>query len=207
MASFLAPRVIVGCYTKGDYEEVANTHLIPSVNELGLAHDIQEIPNRGSWVLNNSACQLYLREMFKKYPNHDILYLDVDAVVHADPWKELLSCVKDPALPVYAYWLHGKELLSGTLLWPERGHLQRRRLLELWVSLNELLPDTWDQKNLQSIVSGGVGYDDWKGRCGNLPAQMCYIFDTQKKLTPELTPVIEHFQASRRHKNRVQSTR
>lgn len=184
--------IVVGCYTSGDYEREAHERLIPSLVSLGLDHAVQEIPSRGSWVLNNSACQLYLQKMDDEHPEDDLLYIDVDGVVWIDPWPFLRTLECDFA----AHYFNGTELLSGTVYWPAGP--RRREILDCWVERNHKSPDVWDQKNLQAIVD-----EDPSVRVEWLPAEYCCIFDLQRRLTSKIVPVVEHFQASRRFKKRV----
>jgi hypothetical protein len=184
--------IIVGCYTPGDYAAEAHERLIPSVEALGLPHDIREMSNTGSWITNNAACQKFLLQMHDSFPDVDFLYIDVDGVVRSDPWPMLRELQCD----VGAYYLDGTELLSGTLYLPATK--MRRYLLTKWITLNEIQPNIWDQKHLQHIVS-----TDSSIRCARLPAEYCCIFDLQRKRTPHIVPVVEHFQASRRYKRSV----
>jgi len=193
-------KVVVGCYTPGDYEREAHERLIPSVRALGLEHDIRQIPSRGSWILNNSACQIFLLGIAKEYPDAHLLYIDVDGMVRSDPWPYLLSL--DCDIGVH-YFRHGRiarrmneELLCGTVYLPPVTC--RQNLLERWVTENEKHPDVWDQRNLQTMIER-----DRNIRVARLPAEYCCIFDTHRRFYPNIVPVIEHFQASRRYKRRA----
>jgi hypothetical protein len=186
--------LIVGCYTPGAYAQVAREHLLKSLrdHDRPLACAVREMPDRGSWILNNSACQLYLRGIHDEYPDTDFLYVDVDGEVHADPWPYLRQFRGH--CDVAAHFFKGKELLSGTLYLPAGP--RRAMLLDAWIAMNETHPDIWDQKNLQTLVESG------RFRCRQLDAEYCCIFDLQRRVTPGIKPVIEHFQASRRYKKR-----
>ena len=185
-------RLIVACYTSGDYAEVAEEMLLPSLRDLGLAHDVREVPNLGSWVANGFGCQLFLMRMHWKMPEVDFLFLDVDATVQSDPWPYLsrLDC------DIAGYYFKGKELLTGTLYLPAGP--RRKELLTRWIEKNQAAPDIWDQKHLQALLE-----EDPTFKVSHLPAEYCCIFDLQRKQTPGIVPVIEHHQASRRLKNRV----
>jgi hypothetical protein len=143
-------------------------------------------------VLNNSACQLYLQQIDKEFPTCNMLYIDVDGVVRSDPWPLLrtLSC------DIAAYVLRGEELLSGTLYLPAGP--KRTELLTRWVDANGKNPQAWDQANLQALLEGSSDF-----RFERLPAEYCCIFDIQRLHTPNIIPVVEHFQASRRYKKRA----
>jgi hypothetical protein len=204
---WMSKELIVGCYTPGDYAKEAEERLLKSVRELGLPHDVREIPSRGSWVLNNSACQIFLQAMDKELPDVDFLYIDVDGMVRSDPWPLLRTLDCDVAAhyinhgPPYAviaqhFVMNNEELLSGTLYLPAGP--DRARLLERWVYLNSLDTDAWDQRNLQYILHTDPSFDSER-----LPPEYCAIFDIHRRRHPGIQPVIEHFQASRRLKSRV----
>ena len=184
----MTQELIVGCYTKGDYEREAHERLIPSVESLGLSSVIREIPSLGSWVKNGFACQLYTRKLCDEFPDADFLFLDVDAVVHSDPWPYLRELDCDAA--VYHF---RNELLTGTLYLPHDG--RRAEMLDRWIELNEKSPTTWDQENLKALLP--------VFNIADLPVELCCIFDTGRRLNPGIVPVIEHWQASRRLRNRV----
>jgi len=182
--------LVIGCYTAGDYAIEAEERLLASVRALDLPHDVREYQSRGSWVKNGFACQTFLRQMHDEMPDVNFLFLDVDAVVRSDPWPFLRTLKCDAA----AHYFRGKELLTGTLYLPAGPN--RRRLLDEWIKLNELHPGQWDQINAQKSVlchgnPHGFVFAD-------LPAEYCCIFDLQRRVTPNIIPVIEHFQASRR---------
>lgn len=185
--------LIVACYTEGDYEREAHERLIPSLERLDLPHDVRKVESRGSWVANGFACQIFLQGICKEYPDTNILFLDVDAVVHFDPWKLLSTISCDVAAHLY----RGRELLTGTLYLPFES--RRDELLTKWIAKNERYPHEWDQRNLQRLLN-----QDRTFRFVSLPAEYCCIFDTQRKLTPSIVPVIEHFQASRKYRRREQ---
>lgn len=184
--------LIVACYTSGDYEQEAQEKLLPSLRKLHLAHDVREIPCEGSWVANGFACQAFLLRMCRAYPTTHLLFLDVDAVVHTSPWSYLLRLECDLA----AHYMRGTELLTGTLYMPPRP--RREPILLQWMDRNRKNPNTWDQRNLQAMLAA-----DSTIVVHRLPPEYCCIFDTQRRYTPGIEPVIEHFQASRRFRRSV----
>ena len=187
--------LIVGCYTPGDYCQEAHEKLIPSVRALGLPYEIWERPSRCSWLLNNSLCQLTLLEQDAAFPNDDFLYIDVDGVVRSDPWPYLWGL--DCDIAAHTFYGTGKaELLSGTLYLPAGP--KRRPLLAAWVALNTRDPHVTDQRNLQWVLDHTTEF-----RRVELPAEYCCIWDSQRRLTPNIIPVVEHFQASRRYRRRA----
>ena len=73
-----------------------------------------------------------------------------------------------------------------------------------WEQLN--IKESNNSKNLEQWNLGAVIEklkDTLKLEVVNLPPEYTFIFDTMRKIYPNVQPVIEHFQASRRNKNRV----
>ena len=60
-----------------------------------------------------------------------------------------------------------------------------------------MFPNHNDRFNFaRAIIKTGVPH-------GELPVELCFIFDTHAEMFPDKSPVIEHMQASRRLKNEV----
>ena len=55
-----------------------------------------------------------------------------------------------------------------------------------------------EQWNLGKAIEDMVKSDGLV--CKNLPPEYTFIFDSMRKIYPDLKPVIEHFQASRKYK-------
>ena len=126
-----------------------------------------------------------------------ILYLDVDAFVHSDPWPYLETLRGDLAV----HYRRGKELLSGTILLNDTSGC--RLALAAWADLCRTRR-MWDQRLLAQALArleGRVAVD-------RLPPEFTFIFDSMRREHHGLVPVIEHLQASRnagRAKARVSS--
>jgi len=86
-----------------------------------------------------------------------------------------------------------KELLSGTLYF---GNTKGSRyLVKKWIEEDRLHPETnMPQKNLRATFDKYKDKIKWKA----LPVEYCMIFDTF--LRYQISPVIEHFQLSRKYK-------
>lgn len=230
----MSKEIILGCYTPS-YEPIARQYLIPSLTACQRDewyYEVRQIPDRGSWLLNNAACQLFLLEMHRDYPTYDFLYIDVDGVVREDPWPWLRLFRRMCDFAAYAvyneYFPDGYEPLTGTLYLPAGS--RRKELLKEWISRNEEFPKIWDQRNLGHIVRkhtriGSVTYPAQNPMNAKtvarlpgfvppgkfvlhnhspgytwleLPIEFCCIFDLHRKKHPDIHPIVEHFQASRR---------
>lgn len=171
-----------------DYKSLA-TRLIESLNHLNLKHEVEEAPQRGSWVRN---CSYKPEFILKKWEASDVpvVWLDADAIVHSYPY------VFDEITEDFACHLFdrkrlthrsGLELLSGTLFFNKTP--AAHKLLKEWVFRQIRQPNEFDQRTLANVRHLAPHSHR------NLPASYCLIFDTMNKLGP---PVIEHFQNSRK---------
>jgi hypothetical protein len=89
------------------------------------------------------------------------------------------------------------EPLSGTVWF--RNCPEVHLVVNAWIKINEKNPAerrnplTWEQYNLKRSVDLHQGI-----RFHNLPPEYVFITDHTRTLYPGLSPVIEHFQASRK---------
>lgn len=165
-----------------------------SLVRLGLDHEIQERPGRGRFPLNVHQRVEVLQDARKARPGEPLLWVDADAVVWEDPGPHLPRGRYD-----FAYHLfRGEELLGGTLFFAPT--LAADQLLSRWRAVNEAKPDRSDQVNLREAVRElGAAI-----RSDLLPPELCFVFDLSREFYPKAgRPVIEHFQASRRFRERA----
>jgi hypothetical protein len=175
--------IIIAYHTPGLYEVEAR-RLMRSMSALGLHHVVHQVADAGSWVANCQLKARFIRDMRQRLAG-DLLYVDVDAVIHANPWPELQQIPGD----IVVHRRDGHELLSGTILL--REHAIVDHLLDHWIALNAQQPQAWDQRTLDVAIAGTPGL-----RVGDLPARYCAIFDLMAN-SLDGPPVIEHLQASR----------
>lgn len=184
--------VIVTYYTfnTGYEEEVKN--LIESVKNFNLPFDSVGIPDQGSWQLNTQFKGYFIKNMMIKHFPLDIFYLDADARLYRHP--TLFDKVNfDIAFHYYKLL----ELLSGTLYFSNNAKVFE--LVERWISMMQEFPAEKDQKMLNDTVEQSL---DLNLNIRRLPPEYCKIFDLMGDVK---NPVIEHFQASRRFKKRLDS--
>lgn len=159
--------------------------LIGSLDALGLAHDVRELPDAGSWELNCGRKAAFLQAMRASHPDCPLVWLDADARVLRPPTLfDELTC------DFAAHWKDGDELLSGTMFIGATD--AAGELLETWRIECEQNPHEWDQKVLQRIINR----EPARWTTERLPASYTAIFDAGMSENP----VIEHRQASRRLK-------
>ncbi len=124
-----------------------------------------------------------------------ILYVDADAVFRNVPnWENLIGY--DAGLHFFQRSRHHEiEALTGTL-WL-RARLNVVDTLGRWEKATKGIPSgvsTPEQHSLKAVLRAASP----PLRIANLGPEWCYIFDDFKSIYPNVRPVIEHFQASRR---------
>ena len=78
---------IISYYTKNTpYEEVANTHLIPSLKKWNLSYEVEAINDLGDWQKNTGYKSQFVLKMLNKHKNN-VCFLDCDATIEQYPTK------------------------------------------------------------------------------------------------------------------------
>jgi hypothetical protein len=199
--SDLKDLIIVGYYTVNTPYEKEAEGLIHSCNRLNLRYDIPGVPSFGSWQSNTRFKAKFMLDMLLKYPGQKLLYVDCDAVIHKKP--ELFKNFDyDIGVRYQDFSWRKNECLSGTIFM----HSNERtiELCKQWMGINDsegANARTLEQWNLDKAIQTGI--KDYGLRFCNLPPEYTFIFDSMKRMYPGAIPIIEHFQASRRFKNKV----
>ena len=219
--------IIVTMATPGPYRREAD-RLAASALRLGLLFKCYELPAPDpvtaaspELVWKNAVRQkpAVLLAARRRHPDDAILYVDADAFLHGDPWPWLyrvwscdLAChwLRLPGLPA--------ELLTGTIYLPAAssrdvpvgGAMRTRRtaeILSVWQARDtdaalRKNPDSpyprQPQKILRQILMEDRGT---RYRTGELPPELCWIFDISSKAYGDRVPVVEHLQASREYRH------
>lgn len=161
-----------------------------SADRFALAIHLEEMP-QSSWLEIVRSKVEFLTRM-RREKRGPLLYVDVDAFFHADPWLALEDMDADVS---FALLLDNKARSGTIYLADTEGALN---FLKDWQGRLCSAPDAWDQHPLNDIArdsrtGSDIGYC-WR----NLPAGLCYIFDKADRTAGVgVTPVIEHLQASR----------
>lgn len=184
-----ASGVVVAFFTRDSIYETEKNRLLRSAQRLGLAVDAEPIESTGSWVRNASMKPSVLVAMRRKHAG-PMLYVDVDAVFHRDPWPALAAMDCDIA----AYYEPQGHLLSGTLF---INHTPAATaLLQAWAQACAENPDEWDQLVLERLLDSDAARAEPRYRLVRLPVAYCWIFDkTDNAPCDEI--YVEHLQASR----------
>lgn len=184
-----ASGVVVAFFTRDSIYETEKNRLLRSAQRLGLAVDAEPIESTGSWVRNASMKPSVLVAMRRKHAG-PMLYVDVDAVFHRDPWPALAAMDCD----IPAYYEPQGHLLSGTLF---INHTPAATaLLQAWAQACAENPDEWDQLVLERLLDSDAARAEPRYRLVRLPVAYCWIFDkTDNAPCDEI--YVEHLQASR----------
>lgn len=176
--------IIVSYYTDEKYKnELQN--LMESIRKFELSYYIEELVDKNNWVHNTHYKPSVIKRAMSLF-NLPIVFIDADAVIRKFP--ELFENIKKDFA---VFFSEGGNLLSGTLFFNNTA--AAFSLVEDWEKQCKEETDTWDQHVLKGCVERK--HIDIE----TLPKSYCQIFDSSKKETP----VIEHYQASRRYKNKT----
>jgi hypothetical protein len=180
------PGLIVGFFTEGTRYEAEARRLANSVEALGLPIHLEKIPPIDDWLTAVRRKPIVLRELRERF-HGPLLYVDVDAVVHSDPWPYLRGYDGDMAVAGH----RDEQIISGTILLNETPGTVK--LIDAWIEAQSADPAAWDQHALQTVAlsdQADKGY-----RVDFLPPEMCKVFD--RRYNPPVEAIIEHLQASR----------
>jgi hypothetical protein len=191
----MSPFLVIAYYTPGNPYPTLSENLKKSCKEFNLPLFLKPIEDLGSWERNTHYKAKFIKECLDRFLEN-LVYVDVDAEFKEYPdLFESIEC--DIAYRTENFRWRANEALSGTIFL--KNHDNTRKLIDAWISINESnpahrnKPDTWEQANLQRAVSmiPEISYK-------NLPPEYTYIFDHTKAMYPNVKPVIEHYQASRK---------
>ncbi|RXN87866.1 hypothetical protein C7R54_14855 [Achromobacter aloeverae] len=186
--------LIAAFYTRDSVYEAEKDRFLRSAELLGLPTDIVAIESTGSWVRNAAMKPGILADLRRKHRG-PLLYVDVDAVFHRNPWPELHTLDCDIA----AYYEPEGHLLSGTLLINDTP--AAAALLDAWAGACAADPQAWDQVVLERLVAQDAARAHPRYRLTRLPVAFCWIFDKTNN-EPCAAVHIEHLQASREARQR-----
>jgi hypothetical protein len=188
--------IVISHYTTGTGYTQEVLKLIASLEKWNLRYDIEAIEPLGAWRVNSNYCSRSVQKMLARYPEDDILRVDADAVFQRFPDLFLSDEFSgDIAAHVHDFRWHRNELLGGTIFFRNTANV--RRLVDRWAyECMEHRPSERNPDLLQEIIKSG----QFNVQFAELPPEYCKIFDIMRDVQ---SPVIEHFQASRRFRIQV----
>ena len=194
----MSPFLIIAYYTLGNPYQELSENLRKSCKEFNLPHFLKPIEDLGSWEKNTHYKANFISECLVRF-SENLVYVDVDAEFKRYPdLFESLDC--DIAYRTENFRWRKDEALSGTIFMRNNNNV--KSLVNTWQSINDSnqsfrdRPDTWEQANLKRATEKTLEIS-YK----NLPPEYTYIFDHTKSMYPDISPVIEHYQASRKLKS------
>ncbi len=180
--------IVVGYYTLGTFYEDMSRVFISSLKKYEVSYYVEGIKSLGNWNKNTNYKPTFVKNMMKKFPKHNIVYIDCDAVLLSYP--KLFEGIDDNiAVYVFDKSLHkkdgckGTEILSGTIFLQNTEEVYK--IVEQWESMCQKRQKQYDQKSLEMVI----GSNFFK-----LPPEYCVIFDLMCHIK---NPIIVHYQASR----------
>jgi hypothetical protein len=183
------PGTIVGYYTRGTLYETEARRMLASIAKLGLPVDLTPLESVGDWLANVRHKPDFLLDLRRRLRG-PLLYVDVDAVVHRNPWPYLRGYTGDAAIACHP----GGDAFSGTLLLNDT--VGAVRLLENWIEEQARDPAAWDQHSLhKAVLNCRLDSSPARIHVQDLPSSMCKVFDRTYEHLRD--PYIEHLQASR----------
>jgi hypothetical protein len=180
---------IVAFYTTDSIYENEARRMVASAKRLGLLVSPTPISSAGSWVKNASRKAEFLLSE-RKAKRGPLLYVDVDAVFHRDPWPALADYDCDVAV----HYSADSRLISATILINDTP--AAHDLIAIWRERSNANQEIWDQVVLQEIIAEDMQSTAPKFRVKKLPVSFCWIFDRLNNERVE-TVYIEQLQASR----------
>jgi hypothetical protein len=178
--------VVCAFYTPNYIEQVLS--LKASLDALGINYFLKRYERAATWEATTRLKPVFVDHCMARFPKHDVLYLDADAVVRKEPvfFNTVTSDVCLLFNPVKPAKTHYLRIAAGTLL--VRNTAGGRRFAAAWKAEEanaSMLSLDEDLIYMAIPKLEGVSFTA-------LPQSYTKIFDK-----PGADPVIEHFQASR----------
>lgn len=189
--------VFVSHYTQKTPYEKEVSNLRCSLDKFKLDYDIEGRKSLGTWRANSNYCAWQVKKMLEKYPARAILRLDADARIQKYPSLFIQpGFTADIAAVIWkdSRMVPGGELLGGTLYFRNTKNVMK--VVDDWITQCIKIPHGRNPVLLHRVLRANKGLVKFE----ELPLSYCKIFDSMSKV---ITPVIEHFQASRRFKTTI----
>jgi len=182
--------------------------LIKTLDHFKLSYEVDNRPQLGSWERNTQYKAPFILEKLKQ--NHSVIWTDADSRIRQYPelfetldcdvaffffydhtWKLPPQSKLDQSIPDMEGYLQ-----SGTMYFKNTPNTIK--LVEEWVRLNEEDHTQWDQWNIQRALTHIKHL-----KIDILPPEYVWIEGVSAEFFPNKKPVIEHHQASRKYKKRL----
>ena len=191
---------VIGFYTPDAVYRREAARLEKNLESIGMKHQLQEVKPSDNWVRTTLLKAGWIAAA-RRSVRGPLLYLDVDAFVHVNPWRYLLDAEADIAAVYNDGYLN-----SATIYIADTPEAQSA--LDEWVAgcqarlesdrgtLRQIGEDS-DQSVLQEIVDSNRRTAAPSFSFRHLPQTMAYIFDNPQNRRLVGPVFIEQLQASR----------
>lgn len=185
--------IVLTFYTADGLYDREVERLKASADRVGLLVDAVQIDDAGNWNANVARKVDVIRNTMRMNPSVPVLFVDADAVFHANPQK-LFGGIYTLGYDFAARWRINR-MQSGTMWFSGSGEsfalvtrwrIERDRLIKVGHMHGH------GQRTLQAILERS----DCQVKTFDLPTDLCYVFDNEK-MNGHSRPIIEHMQASR----------
>jgi len=199
--------LIVSFYTKNTLYQLEVQNLIASCKNYDLEMCIEGIESFGSWELNCAYKPFFIYQKWQEF-KRPLLWVDADAIFVRKPeWISAFNADVAARIDPLLSLNHPSKVMSGTVYINYTKPAER--ILQEWIVAckegllgKEAGSEFWDQTALRDALflkeHGAV--------VESLPLAYTKIFDHKTDLLEAPCPVIEHYQASRRLKNLINSS-
>lgn len=192
--------LIVAFHTPDEVYRAEAERLRRSLDALGLDYEISVVEPESNWVRTTLLKPTWIAPARERLSG-PLLYVDVDAYVHEDPWPYLddmeadMAARVDPNGQLYSGTLFIADTPGASLIlteWANAAHSRRTN------DVGDLgnTGDEGDQGVLRFVVEREESLESPRFRFGRLPPNLATIFDRSSEY--RFGPVsIEHLQVSR----------
>ena len=192
--------IYISYYTEGYYEDVMNSHLLPSLLLFNLPYYILPMKNTHNRLKNLRQKIDFMQKALKENYPFPLVWIDADAKIESYP-KLFYEIPKEYDIGLHTldwkeqYGKEGSELLSGTIFL--RNNEKVERLVKLWKKSAEENPGLTDQRALKKIIK------NLDVKIYELPREYCYIPinpNGKPSVVKIDNPIITQWQISRKIK-------
>jgi hypothetical protein len=191
--------LVISFYTLDTPYEKDVQNLVNSCKKFDVDMHIEGIPDRGSWELNCAYKPFFIREKLQAF-ERPIFWVDADAVFLQKPDFEMfltedfsvvqLSDQVEPCYRVRAGSIFVNTTVEGWNILDAWCQEAERLIKEKGAPIKFL-----DQMSLYQVLC-----QNQTAHIGEMPLSYCKVYDYDSEYIDQSKVVIEHHQASRRHR-------
>jgi hypothetical protein len=187
--------LVISFYTKNTPYEEEIKKLLASLDRLGIESHIEGIESLGTWEKNCAYKPFFILQKMKEF-QRPLLWVDADGVFLKKPdFHEWMECDISVRVNEFLPKHHESHVVANSVFVNDTE--KARDLLEEWcLECEKRGAREADQTSLRDLLQR---YEDL--RFLPMPLKYSKIFDFDDLFISEEEVVIEHYQASRRHRH------